>query len=57
MRKITLLLAFIGMMSLQSCTVNEVREDTIDNDTISQVYEVIRSFTPSNNFSTLISFP
>lgn len=57
MRKITLLLAFIGMMSLQSCTVNEVREDTIDNDTISQVYEVTRSFTPSNNFSTLIAFP
>ncbi len=34
MRKITLLLTFIGMIGLQSCTVNE------NNDTISEVFEL-----------------
>lgn len=57
MRKITLLFAFIGMISLQSCTVNEVRDNEIDNDTISQVYEVTRSFSSGNNFSSLVTLP
>lgn len=57
MRKITLLLAFIGMISLNSCTVNEVRDTPIDNDTISEVFEVTRSFTPSNNFYNFIVLP
>ncbi|WP_298122159.1 hypothetical protein [Flavobacterium sp.] len=39
MRKITLLFAFISMITLQSCTVNE-NNDTVDNDTISEVYEL-----------------
>ncbi len=39
MKKITLLLAFIGMITLQGCTVNEV-QDTVDNDTIAEVFEL-----------------
>ena len=39
MKKITLLIAFIGMITLQSCTVNEV-QDNVDNDTISEVFEL-----------------
>ncbi len=54
MKKITLVLAFIGMISLQSCTVNEVRDD-VDNDTISEVLEVTTSFGQSNNFSRLVT--
>lgn len=56
MKKFTLLLAFIGMISLQSCTV---QEDTnyVDNDTYSEVFEVTRSFNSTNNYSSLISFP
>jgi hypothetical protein len=58
MKKITLLLAFIGMISLNSCTVNEEQPINVqDNDTISEVWEYTRSFTPSNNFSNLIIFP
>lgn len=57
MRKITLLFAFIGMISLQSCTVNDVQPTPVDNDTISEVWEYNRSFTTTNNFSNLITFP
>ena len=49
MKKITLMLAFIGMIGLQSCTVNEVREDVVDNDTISEVLEVTTSFNGNSN--------
>lgn len=55
MKRITLMLAFIGMIGLQSCTVNEVREDVVDNDTISEVLEVTTSFSQSNNFSRLVT--
>ncbi|WP_298396829.1 hypothetical protein [Flavobacterium sp.] len=57
MRKITLLLAFIGMISLSSCTVNEVRDTPVDNDTISEVFEINRSFTASNNYNNFIQLP
>lgn len=58
MRKITLLLAFIGMMTIQSCTVNDQQPiKTTDNDTISEVWEFTRSFSTTNNFSNLITFP
>lgn len=57
MRKITVLIVFIGMISLQSCTVNEVPANTVDNDTISEVFEVNRSFTVGNNFSNLVVLP
>jgi len=53
MRKITLLFVFIGMITLQGCTVNEI-EDNVDNDTISEVFEVTRSFNSGNNFSTFV---
>lgn len=36
MKKITLILAFIGMISLESCSTN----DKTDNDTISEVFEL-----------------
>jgi len=56
MKKITLLLAFIGMITLQSCVREEVIvQDTYDNDTISEVFEVTRSFNTGNNFSTLVN--
>jgi hypothetical protein len=59
MRKITLLIAFIGMITLQSCTVNDNTPTVaaVDNDTISEVFEYTRSFTTANNFSTLVTFP
>ena len=38
MKKITLFLAFIGMITLQSCSVNE-NQNVTDNDTISEVWE------------------
>ncbi|MFV8368059.1 hypothetical protein [Flavobacterium sp. LB2R40] len=52
MKKITLFLVFIGMMALQSCEVNE----TVDNDTISEVFEITTSFNSNNNYSKLVSF-
>ena len=55
MKKFTLLFMFIGMITLQSCTVNE-DTDNFDNDTISEVIEVTNvNFTPQNNFSAFIS--
>lgn len=53
MKKITFILAFIGMIGLQSCTVNDNNDD-IDNDTISEVIEITTSFSGANNFSRLI---
>ena len=50
MKKITLLLVFIGMITLQSCTVNE-EQDNVDNDTISEVFE-LRNVNFSYNSST-----
>ena len=55
MKKITLFLVFIGMMTLQSCEVTEIN-DTVDNDTISEVFEVTTSFNSNNNYSTLVTF-
>ena len=58
-KKIILLLAFISMIGLQSCTVHEEVPAPMqtDNDTISEVLEYTRSFTTTNNFSTLVTFP
>ena len=53
MKKITLLIAFIGMITLQSCTINE-ENDNVDYDTISEVFEVTRSFNTGNGFSTFV---
>lgn len=57
MKKITLLFVFIGMITLQSCTVNEVR-DEYDNDTISQVFEYSNvNLTYSNGYTNVLTFP
>jgi hypothetical protein len=53
--KITLILAFIGMITLQSCTVNENDNNPpVDNDTISEVFELKNinfAFDGNNKFS------
>ena len=57
MKKITLLLVFIGMITLQSCTVNEVR-DEYDNDTISEVFEYSNvDLTSGNGYNQILDFP
>ncbi len=56
-KKITLLLAFIGMISLQSCTVNE-DQNTVDYDTISEVFEYSNvDLTAGNGYSALLDYP
>jgi hypothetical protein len=55
-KKITLLFAFIGMIFVQSCTVNEVKPDpVVDKDTISEVIELTTSFNSGNDYSKLIN--
>ena len=49
MKKITLLLAFIGMMTLQSCEVTEVYDTPVSNAPRTEVFEVTTSFSASNN--------
>lgn len=57
MKKITLLIAFIGMITLQSCTVNEVQDD-YDSDTISEVFEYTNvDLTYANGYSALLAYP
>ncbi|WP_264521417.1 hypothetical protein [Flavobacterium sp. N1994] len=54
MKKITLVLAFIGMITLQGCTTNN---DHTDNDTISEVFEYSNvNFFP-NSYSVVLNFP
>lgn len=61
MRKITLILALFGMISLTSCTVEEthvVDNNNYDNDTISEVWEYTNvDFHSGNGFSVLLDFP
>lgn len=57
MKRITLLFVFIGMITLQSCTVNEVK-DEYDSDTISKVFEYSNvNLTNSNGYSRVLNFP
>ena len=57
MKKITLWIAIIGMITLQSCTVNEV-QDNVDNDTISEVFEYSNvDLTSGNGYSQILDFP
>ena len=56
MKKITLLLAFIGMMLLQSCEVTEVYDTPVNNAPRTEVFEVTTSFSSSNNYSSLVVF-
>ena len=54
MKKITLILAFIGMITLQSCSTSN---DNIDNDTISEVFEYTNvNFLP-NDYSVVLTYP
>lgn len=57
MKKITLILAFIGMITLQSCTVNEDNGNGLDNDTIGEVFEYTNvNFLP-NSYTVVLNFP
>ena len=57
MKKITLVLAFIGMITLQSCSVNNDDRDGIDNDTIAEVFEYTNvNFFP-NDYSVVLQYP
>lgn len=55
MKKIITLLAVFGIISFQSCTVND-NAPIEDNDTISEVFEVTTSFNSSNNYSKIVTF-
>jgi hypothetical protein len=54
MKKIFTLLAFVGVFSLQSCTVTD--DVYIEDTPVSQVFEVPASFTASNYFSKQVIF-
>jgi hypothetical protein len=53
MKKVFTLLAIVGLLSLQSCTVTDVAPIN-DNDTISEVFEVTTSFNASNSYSKIV---
>lgn len=54
MKKITLVLAVIGMITLGSCSTNN---DNVDNDTISEVFKYQGvNFLP-NDYSVVLDFP
>ncbi|CAM3715096.1 hypothetical protein FSS13T_26180 [Flavobacterium saliperosum S13] len=58
MKKITLVLAFIGMIGLTSCVREEVVvQDTYDQDTISEVWEYTNVDFYPNNYSLFLDFP
>ena len=57
MKKIALFLAFIGMITLQSCSTNDSAQNAIDNDTISEVFRYYNvNFLP-NDYSVVLEFP
>jgi hypothetical protein len=57
MKKIITFLAVVGMFSIQSCTVSD-NTPIVDNDTISEVFEVTTSFNSTNNYTSTVSlFP
>lgn len=55
MNKITLFFVFIGMFTLNSCTVNDQNDD-VDNDTIAEVFEVTTSFGSNNGYKRNVTF-
>lgn len=59
MKKFTLILALIGMITLQSCVTEEVVvADSIDNDTIGEVFEYSNvDFHSGNNFNVFLDYP
>jgi len=58
MKKITLVLAFIGMIGLTSCVREEtVVQDINDQDTISEVFEYSNVDFYTNNYSVYLDYP
>lgn len=55
MKKVALFLAFIGMLTLQGCTIHD--QVPVYNTTVAynDVLEVTTSFSASNNFSRLVT--
>jgi hypothetical protein len=54
-KKLTLILAFIGMITLNSCTTEE---DNVDNDTISEVFEYENiNFNAAGNYGVFLNYP
>ena len=57
MKKITLCLALMGLLALQSCTINEVNDQN-DNDTISEVFEYQNvDLMATNGYRQVLTFP
>ena len=54
MKKITLVLAFIGMITLGSCSTNN---DDVDNDTIGAVFEYTNVDFLPNNYTVVLNYP
>jgi hypothetical protein len=54
MKKIITLLVVVGMFSFQGCTVTD-NTPIVDNDTISEVFEVTKSFDLANNYTATVS--
>lgn len=58
MKKITLFLAFIGMITLQSCSVND-NQNVTDHDTISEVFELRNvdfNYNPTDGYTIYQTF-
>lgn len=53
-KKLTLILAFIGMITLNSCTT---QDDDIDNDTISTVFEYSNVNFVGPSYGVFLEFP
>lgn len=58
MKKITMILAVIGMITLGSCSSDD-NADNVDYDTISEVWEYNQNinYVSSNNYTTVLNFP
>lgn len=54
MKKLTLILAFFGMITLNSCSTN----DNVDTNTISEVYEYTNvNFNAAGDYGVFLNFP
>jgi hypothetical protein len=53
MKKLFTLFAIVGLVSLQSCTVTD-NAPLIDNDTISEVFEVTTNFNTANGYTKIV---
>lgn len=54
MKKTITILAILGLFILQSCTIED-DSVYVDNDTISEVFEVTTSFNATNGYSKLVT--